>query len=133
MYEFGGRKEIVLIKFSVAMASSLFIITDFFRNCWGVEAGANTVKIGRYWIRNSISYLQAYCATHLHQQILSSRTSATPITRSHVLSCSSRLHCSSQVYVEKVELLAKLNPAYLKYNLDWVVFSLSLNLLANYA
>ena len=38
---------------------------------------------------------------------------ASLITRSHVLCCSSRLHFSSQVYVEQVELLVKLCQAYL--------------------
>ena len=48
---------------------------------------------------------------------LGSRTWASLITRSHALSCSSRLHFSSQVYVEQVELLVKLCEAYLMHSL----------------
>ena len=53
------------------------------------------------------------------------------ITRSHVLSCSSRLHFSSQVCVEQVEFLVKLCQAYLMHNLHKVVLSLNLQTITN--
>ena len=60
------------------------------------------------------------------QLVLSLRTWASLITRSHVLPCSSRLHLSSQVYVEQVEIFGKLCQAYLIQNLPKVFLSLNL-------
>ena len=70
------------------------------------------------------------CATHVQELVLSSRTLASLTTRSHVLSTSSGLHFSTQLYVEQVELLDTL----ISYSIYVWLFSLNfLTLALNHA
>ena len=74
--------------------------------------GSIQVQLLWKWTRTGLGPASLTCKPSVlpnkNQLVLSSRTWASLITRSYVLSCSSRLHFSGQVYVKQVELHVKL-------------------------